>query len=135
MDEAEFNRLYGSQKRVNIVGGVVINVYLQITKQRRKQFYVIDDYKKPDGSVKRVRLHIKSVVAVPVLVPVPVNIPATEPLLTDTTTTIVPSNPSTISPADNSTHVDPAPVPTTTTTTVAPALLPTTTNIPDNLPT
>ena len=54
--------------------GVVINVDLQITKRRRKQFYVIADYKNPDGSVKRARLQIKSVVAVPVLVPVPGNL-------------------------------------------------------------
>ena len=66
--EAECNRLYGSKKKVKMVEGVVINVDLQITKQRRKQLYVIDDYTNPDGSVNRARLQIKSMVSVPVLV-------------------------------------------------------------------
>ena len=39
--------------------GDVINVDLQITKQRRKKFYFIADYKNTNGSVKRDRLHIK----------------------------------------------------------------------------
>ena len=73
-----------------MVEGVVINVDLKITKKSQKQFYVISDYNKPDGSIKMVRLHIKYVVAGPVLVPVPVNLPATAPILTDTTPTIVP---------------------------------------------
>ena len=47
---------------------VVMNVDVKITNKRRKQFYVIADYKNPDGSVNRVRLHIKSVVAGTVLV-------------------------------------------------------------------
>ena len=34
MAEAECNRLYGSQKKVKMVEGVVVNVDLQITKQR-----------------------------------------------------------------------------------------------------
>ena len=119
MDEAECNILYGSQKKVKRVEGVVVNVDQQINKQRRNQFYVIADYKNPDGSVKMARLHIKSVVAGPVIVTVPVNIPATTPLFTVTTTTIVPANTSTSVPADHSTPVDstpvdPAPVPTTT---------------------
>ena len=135
MSEAECNRLYGSQKKVKMVEGVVINVDLQITKQRRKQLYVIGDYKNPDGSVKKSRLHINSVVAGPVLVPVSNNLTATSPLLTATTTTIVPANPSTSVPDDHSTHVDPAPVPTTNNTTAAPVLLPTTTNVHSNCPT
>ena len=73
-------------------------------------------------------------VAGPVLVPVPVNLPATAPLFTATITTIVPANPSTSVPANHSTHVDPVHVPKTTTSTVAPALLPTTTTVPDNSP-
>ena len=36
--EAERNRLYGSQKKVEMVEGVVDNVDQKITKQRRKQF-------------------------------------------------------------------------------------------------
>ena len=71
-------------------------------------------------------------VAVPVLVPV--NLPATAPLLTATTTNTAPFNPCTSVPDDHSTPVDPAPVPTTTTTTVAPSLLPTTTTIPADRP-
>ena len=43
MDESEWNRLYGSQKKVRMAEGVVIDVDLQITKQRRKEFYVISD--------------------------------------------------------------------------------------------
>ena len=121
------------------VEGFVVNVDQQITKQRRKKFYVIADYKNSGGSVKRARVHIKSVVAEPVLVPVIVNLPSTAPLLTTTTTTIVPANTSTSVPDNNSTtvdstHVDHVPVPKTTTATVAPALLPTTTTVPDNLP-
>ena len=59
MDEAECNRLYGSQKNVNMVEGVVINVDLQITNLMRNKFYIIADYKNTNGSVKRDRLHIK----------------------------------------------------------------------------
>ena len=70
-----------------MVEGVVINFGLQITKQRRKQLYDIADYKNPDGSVNRSRLHIKSVVAVPVLVPVPVNLPYTSDLFQPKTST------------------------------------------------
>ena len=66
-------------------------------------------------------------VAGPVLVPVPVNLPATAPILTATATTIFPTNPSTSVPVDHSTPFDPASVTTTTYTTVTPALLPTTT--------
>ena len=58
MAESECNILYGSQKKVNMVEGVVIHVDLQITKQRRKQLYVITNYKNPDGSIKRDWLHI-----------------------------------------------------------------------------
>ena len=105
MAEARCNRLYGLQKKVNMVEGVVNNVETKITKQRRKQFYVILDYKNRDGSVKRTRLNIKSVVTGPFLVLVTVNIPATAPLLTAITTTIVPANPSTSVPADHSTPV------------------------------
>ena len=43
MDEAEFNILYDSQKKVKIVEGVVVNVDLKITKLRRKQLYVMSD--------------------------------------------------------------------------------------------
>ena len=43
MAEAEYNRLYGSQKKVEMVEGVVVNFDQQITKQRRKQLYVIAD--------------------------------------------------------------------------------------------
>ena len=132
MAEAECNILYGSHKKAKMVQGVVINVFLQITKQKRKQLYVIDDYKKPDGIVNRSRIHIKSVVAGPVLVPFPVNLTATAPLLKATTTTIVPENLSTSVPTDHSTPFNPAPVTTTTTTTVAPALLPTTNTVPAN---
>ena len=134
MAEAEYNRRYGSQKKVKMVEGFFY-VDQQITKQRRKQFYIISDYKTPDGSVNRARLHTKYVVAGPVLVPVPVNIPVTAPLLTETKTTIFPANPSTSVPTDHHTPVDPAPVPTTTTTDFYPALLPTTTNVPANCPT
>ena len=42
---AECNRLYDSQKKVKMVEGVVINVELQITKQRRNKLYAISDYK------------------------------------------------------------------------------------------
>ena len=42
--------------------GFVVNVELQITKKGWKQSYVISDYKNPDGSVKRARLHIKYLV-------------------------------------------------------------------------
>ena len=125
---------------MNIVEGVVVNVDQKITKQRGKQLYVISDFKNPNGSVKRARLHIKYVVAGPVLVPVPGNLPDTATLLKATTTTIVPGNTSTSVPANHftpvdSTHVDPVPVPTTTTTNVAPEFLTTTTDVPDNLPT
>ena len=92
MAEAEFNRIYVSQKKVKIVEGFVINVDLQIINQRRKQLYVISAYKNPDVCVKRARLNIKSVVAGPVLVLVPFNIPDTAPLLTATATTFVPAN-------------------------------------------
>ena len=57
MDEAECKRLYGSQKKVKMVKGVVVNVDLQITKKRRKKLYVIYDCKNTDGSFKRARLH------------------------------------------------------------------------------
>ena len=67
---------------------------------------------------------IKSVVAVPISVPVPVNLISTEPILTVTTTTSPPSN--------HSTPVYPSPVPTNTTNTVTPALIPKTTNVPIN---
>ena len=43
MAEAECNILYGSQKKVKMVEGFVINIDLQITNQRRKQLYVISD--------------------------------------------------------------------------------------------
>ena len=43
MSESECNILYGLQKKVNMVEGVVVNVDQQINKQRRKQFCVIDD--------------------------------------------------------------------------------------------
>ena len=43
MSESECNRLYGTQKRVRRVEGLVVNIYQQITKQRRKQFYVISN--------------------------------------------------------------------------------------------
>ena len=69
MAEAKFNRLYGSQKKVERVEGFVVDVDQKISKQRRKQFYVIADYKNPDESVNRARLYIKSLVAGPVLVP------------------------------------------------------------------
>ena len=101
-----------------MVEGVVVNVYQQITKKRRNTFDVIADLKNPDGSVNSSRLHIKSVVAVPVLVPVKVNLPATEALLTATTNNIVPSNIPTSVTANNSTPVEPEPVTTTTTNTV-----------------
>ena len=64
-------------------------------------------------------LPIKSVVAVPVLDPVPVNLPASAPLFIATTTTIIPDNTSTSVPAYHYTHVDPAPVTKNTTTTVS----------------
>ena len=132
--EYEFNRLYVSQKKVKTVEGVVISVDLQITKQRRDQFYVIADYKNPDGIFKRTRLNSKSVVAGPFLVPVPFNLPSTANLLTATTTNTVPVTPSTSIIADNSTPVDPVPLPKTTTTNVAPAILPTTTTVTANCP-
>ena len=53
MNEAERNRIYGSQKKVNMFEGVVINVDLKITKQRRKQLYIISDYKTPDMESRR----------------------------------------------------------------------------------
>ena len=59
-----------------MVEGFVVNLDQQITNQRWNQFYVIADHKNSDGIVKRARLHIKSVVAVSVIVPVLVNIPA-----------------------------------------------------------
>ena len=117
-----------------MVEGFVVNVDQQITKQRWKQFYVIADYKNPDGIFKRARLHIKSVVAGPVLVLVPVNLPATALILTATTTTIIPADPPTSVPVNHSTHVDPVPVPTTITTSVVPSLLTTTTTVPINCP-
>ena len=43
MAEAERNILYGSQKKVKMVEGVVINVDVQITKKRQKRLYVIYD--------------------------------------------------------------------------------------------
>ena len=98
----------------------------KLLRKGRKQFYVSANYKKPNGSVKRDRLHIKFVVVGPVLVTVTVNLPATAPLFTSATTTIVPENPSTSVPADHYTPVYPAHVPKTTTNTVAPSLLPTT---------
>ena len=55
MAEAECNILYGSQKKLEMVEGVVVNVDQQITKQRQKQFYVIDDYKNLYVIVKRSR--------------------------------------------------------------------------------
>ena len=112
--EDECQILYGSHKKVNIAEGVVVAVDQQINKQRRNKCYVISDYKNPDGSVNRSRLHIKSMVAGPVLVPVLVNLPATAPLLTETITTSAPANPFTSAPDNPSTPVDPAPVPTTT---------------------
>ena len=69
-----------------------------------------------------------------VVVTVPVNPTATAPILTATTTTIVPANHYTSFLAYPSAIVYPALVPTTTTTTVAPALLPKKTNVPDNHP-
>ena len=105
--------------------GAVINAELQITNQRLKQIYVIADYKNPDGIFNRARLHIKSVVAGPVLVPVPVNLPDATFIFTATTTTIVPVNTSTSVPSGHSTPVEPAPVPTTTTTITVPANCPT----------
>ena len=131
--DVKFNMLYGSQKKVDMVEGVVINVYQKIMKKSRKQFYFIADYKKPGGSIKRARLHMY-MVAGPVLVPVLVNLPTIAPILTSATTTIVPANPSTSVPENHYTLVDPAPVPTTTNTTVAPALLPTTNNVPSTAP-
>ena len=137
IDKAEFNRLYGSQKKVKRFEGVVVNVDQTITNQSRKKLYFIADNKNPDGSFKRYRIYIRSVVAVPVLVLVPVNLPDTAPMLTVTTTTIFPANTSISDPSNHSTPVDsttfdPTPAPTITTTTVAPALLPTTTTIPAN---
>ena len=43
MAESECNILYGSQNKVKMIEGFVINVDLQITKKRRKHFYVISD--------------------------------------------------------------------------------------------
>ena len=54
----ECQRLHGLQKKMNMVEGVVVNVDQQMNKKRRKKFYVISDYKKPDESAKRDRLHI-----------------------------------------------------------------------------
>ena len=82
MDKSKCNRVYYSKKKMIMVADFFINVDLQITKQRRKKIYVIAVYKNQDRSVKRARLHIKSVVVGQVIVPVPVNIPATAPLLT-----------------------------------------------------
>ena len=93
-----------------MVEGVAVNVEQNITKKRRNQFYIIADYKNPDGSVKCSRLHLKYVVVGPVIVTVPVNLPSTAPLFTVTTTNIVISNTSTSIPDNNSTHVHPAPV-------------------------
>ena len=135
MAEAECGRIYGSQKKVNMVEGVFVNVDLKITKQRWKQLYVIVDHKNSDGIFKRFMLHIKSVLAEPFPTPVPVNLPATAPLFTATTTTGIPSNPFISVHADTSTPVDPEPVPTTTTTTVSPTLLSTTNTVPYNCPT
>ena len=135
MNEYECNRLYGSQKKVNMVEGVVVNVGQQITKQRRKQFYVISDYKNTDGSVNMEMLHIKSMVVGPVLVPVPVSLPATAPLLKAKTNNILLANNFTSVPDNHSTPIDPAPVPTTTNNTIAPALLPTTTTATTICPT
>ena len=118
-----------------MVEGVVFNVDQQIINQRRKQFHVISGYKNSDGSFKKVSIYINSVVAGTVLVPVPVNLPATAPLLTIKRTTIVPAKLSTSVPTNHSTHVDPAPVPTTITNTASPALLPTTTTVRANHPT
>ena len=74
-------------------------------------------------------------VAGPVLVLVPFNILDTAPLLTATATTFVFDNPSASLPDYHSTHDEPTPVTTTPYNTVAPALLPTTTTVPSNLPT
>ena len=76
----------------------------------------------------------------PVLVTVTVNLPATAPLLTATTTTVFPANYSNTVTSDHTTtfysnHVEHAPVPTTTTITFAPVLLPKTTTVPANSPT
>ena len=135
MAEAKCNRLYVLQKKVKMVEEVVINVDLKNIKKSWKQLYVISDCKNTDVSVKRARINIKSMVAGPVLVPVPFNIPETAPLLTASSTIFFPVNPSTSVPADHSTHVDPTPVTTTPCNTVAPALLPSTTTVPSNLPT
>ena len=43
MSEDECSRLYGSQKNVQMVEGVVVNVDQKNTNQRRNQFYVISD--------------------------------------------------------------------------------------------
>ena len=43
MAESECQILYGSQKKMRMVEGVVVNVGQQITNQRLKQFYVIAD--------------------------------------------------------------------------------------------
>ena len=80
MAEAECNIIYGSQKKVKMVEGVVVRADQQITKQRRKQFYAISGYKNPDVGIKRARLTINYVFSVTVIVPVPVNIPATAPI-------------------------------------------------------
>ena len=45
MAEAECNRIYGSQKKVEMVEEVVVDVDQEITKQSWKQFYVIAEYK------------------------------------------------------------------------------------------
>ena len=110
MAEAECKRLYGSQKKANMAEGIVVNVDQNITKKRCKQLYIIYNYKKPDGTVKSARLHITSVVKGTFLVPFPdpVNLPATAPILTATTTSIIPDNPSTSVLADPYNNVDPA---------------------------
>ena len=71
-------------------------------------------------------------VAGPFLVPIPVSLPSTAPLLTAIDNTIVPDNRYTSVPADPYNTVDPVPVPTTTTTTTSPEILPTTTSVPVN---
>ena len=118
-----------------MVEGVVVNFDQNISKQRRKQLYVISDNKNPDGSIKRVRLYINSVVSGPFIYPIPVNLPASAFLQTVTTTTNIPDNPSTRFPVDPSTPVEPAPVPKNTTTNFDPVIITTTTTVPDNFPT
>ena len=43
MDKSGCNRLYGSMNKVKRVEGVVVNIDQNITKQMRRQFYVIAD--------------------------------------------------------------------------------------------